>query len=187
MAGLVAAAAGVALAAGAATTQAAAAGNPMVAVKGGIDPGALRGAAVFGDTPPDTPETVSFVLAEQNLSALESTVEAGSLRHYLSVRQFASTYGQSTTNIAALQSYLAKFAITTQVYPDDVDVVANGPASSRPAEAPAVERVDLATQLGDLTSQVTTMTTAVKKLSKDVGKLSKDVKRLSKKKRKRKR
>ena len=67
-----------------------------------------------------------------------------------------------------------------------VDVAANGQAISRPAEAPAVERVELATQLSDLTSQVTTMTTAVKKLSKDVGKLSKDVKRLSKKKKKKK-
>ena len=65
-----------------------------------------------------------------------------------------------------------------------VDVVTNGRASSRPAEAPAVELVELAAQLGDLISQVTTMTTAVEKLSKDVGRLSKDVKRLSKKKKK---
>jgi methyl-accepting chemotaxis protein len=63
-----------------------------------------------------------------------------------------------------------------------VDVLSNGKATSRRAEAPAVELVELATQLGDLTSQVTTMTKAVKRLSKNVGKLSKDVKRLSKKK-----
>jgi methyl-accepting chemotaxis protein len=65
-----------------------------------------------------------------------------------------------------------------------VDVVSDGKATPRRAEAPAVDLVELATQLGDLTSQVTTMTKAVKKLSKDVGKLSKDVKRLSKKKQK---
>ena len=63
-----------------------------------------------------------------------------------------------------------------------VDVVSNGKASSRRAEPPAVELVELATQLGDITSQVTTMTKAVKKLSKDVGKRSKAVKRPSKKK-----
>jgi methyl-accepting chemotaxis protein len=65
-----------------------------------------------------------------------------------------------------------------------VDVVSDGRATPRRAEAPAVELVELATQLRDFTSQVTTMTKAVKKLSKDVGKLSKDVKRLSKKKKK---
>jgi hypothetical protein len=62
-----------------------------------------------------------------------------------------------------------------------LDVVGDSKASSRRAEAPAVELIELATQLGDLTSQVTTMTNAIRKLSKDVGKLSKDVKKLSKK------
>jgi septal ring factor EnvC (AmiA/AmiB activator) len=62
------------------------------------------------------------------------------------------------------------------------DVVTNSKESSRPAEAPAVELVELATQLGDLTSQAATMTKAVRKISKDVRKLSKEVRKLSKKK-----
>ena len=37
-------------------------------------------------------------------------------------------YGQSQYNISQLQSYLNQFGITTQVYPDDVDVVATGTA-----------------------------------------------------------
>lgn len=65
-----------------------------------------------------------------------------------------------------------------------VEVVSNGKATSRRAEASAVELVELATQLSDLASQVTAMTKAVKRLSKDVGKLSRDVKRLSNRKKK---
>ena len=54
-----------------------------------------------------------------------------------------------------------------------IEDLGNSKASSRNAEAEAVEPVDLSAQLAELTSQVTKMTKAVKKLSKDVKKLSK--------------
>jgi len=47
---------------------------------------------------------------------------------YLSVGQFAARHGQPVSNIDALTSYLAGFGITTTVYADDLDVVANGTA-----------------------------------------------------------
>ena len=44
---------------------------------------------------------MSFILKEQDVSSLERQVESG-VRNYLSVSQFARTYGQSTSNIEAL-------------------------------------------------------------------------------------
>jgi kumamolisin len=111
-------------------TQVAASGpgpNTMVAVQQGISAAILPHASVFGNTPADTQETVSFVLREQNLSELEASVESG-VQSYLSVSQFAQTYGQSQSNVSQLQAYLAQFGISTQAYADDVDVVANGTA-----------------------------------------------------------
>lgn len=102
--------------------------NRLVPVTPGINAATLPGAKAFGNTPGNTPETVSFVLREQNLGQLESGVQQG-LRSYLSVSQFAATYGQSSGNIAQLQSYLAGFGIKTQAYADHVDVVATGTAS----------------------------------------------------------
>jgi subtilase family serine protease len=96
-------------------------------VQPGISAASLPGATVFGNTPASTPETVSFVLREQNLPQLEAKVEQG-VRGYLSVSQFAQTYGQSQSTISQLQIYLAQFGITTVVYPDNVDVVASGTA-----------------------------------------------------------
>jgi subtilase family serine protease len=101
--------------------------NTPVPVQPGISAASLHNATLFGTTDPRTPETVSFVLREQNLPELEASVEHG-VGSYLSVSQFAQTYGQSQSNISGLQSYLAQFRITTQVYPDDVDVVASGTA-----------------------------------------------------------
>lgn len=110
------------------STEAVAAGSgSMVAVQEGTDVAALPGARVFGDTPASTPETVSFVLREQNLPQLEASVQQG-VEHFLSVDQFARTYGQSPAHIAELRGYLAKFGISTDVYRDNVDVVAHGTA-----------------------------------------------------------
>src|SRR6202167_2184461 len=103
--------------------------NTPTQVPGGINAAALPGASPFGTTPPDTPVTVSFVLKEQGISSLETQVESGIPQsNYLSVSQFAARYGQPASNISALTSYLAGFGITTSVYPDDVNVVANGTA-----------------------------------------------------------
>jgi kumamolisin len=96
-------------------------------VPSGINVTALPGVEVFGDTPADTPETVSFILDERNLASLEAQVQYG-VRSYLSVGQFASFYGQTPANISALTSYLKSFGISTDVYADNVDVVATGTA-----------------------------------------------------------
>ncbi|HTU94390.1 MAG TPA: S53 family peptidase [Solirubrobacteraceae bacterium] len=99
----------------------------MTKVAQGVNPASLPGSTVFGDTPANTPETVSFVLRAQNLGQLESAVTNG-VSHFLSVGQFASIYGQDPSTIAALRSYLAGFGIKTASYPDNIDVVANGTA-----------------------------------------------------------
>jgi kumamolisin len=101
--------------------------NAQVPVQQGTDVAALPGATAFGDTPPSTPETVSFIMRERNLPQLKAAV-AGGVTNFLSVGQFAATYGQTPANIAQLTGYLAKFGISTQVYADNVDVVATGTA-----------------------------------------------------------
>jgi kumamolisin len=103
--------------------------NTPTAVQAGISAADIPGTQVFGDTPADTPVTVSFILKEQNIGSLEAQVEAGFPRYdYLSVSQFAARYGQPASNVNALTSYLASYGITTDVYADHVDVVANGTA-----------------------------------------------------------
>ena len=101
--------------------------NPLVRVTPGISAASVPGAIGFGTTPASTPETVSFVFKEQNLGQLEAAVTSG-IKNYLSVGQFASEYGANPALIAALESYLGKFGITTSVYAGNVDVVANGTA-----------------------------------------------------------
>jgi len=108
---------------------AAAVGGPLVAVGHGVDAASLPGATVFGTTPAATPESVSFVLRERNLPALESAVESGAHAD-LSVAQFAQAYGQSPADIYLLQVYLAAFGIQTQSYADDLDVAATGTAGA---------------------------------------------------------
>jgi kumamolisin len=103
--------------------------NTPTTVSAGINAAAISGATVFGNTTADTPVTVSFVLKERNIQALEARVEGGIPRsNYLSVSQFAARYGQPASNINSLTSYLAGFGIKTDVYADNVDVVATGTA-----------------------------------------------------------
>jgi len=101
--------------------------NAYVPVPSGSSVSSLPGAIAFGSTPSSTPETVSFILDEQDIGQLEASAEAG-LAKYLSVAQFAQVYGQSQADIAELQAYLSQFGITTTVYPNDIDVVATGTA-----------------------------------------------------------
>ena len=101
--------------------------NTPETVSSGINAAQLPGATVFGDTPASTPETVPFILRERNLGSLQARAVTGS-RNYLSLSQFASVYGQTAANISALTSYLAHFGIKTDVYADNVDVVATGTA-----------------------------------------------------------
>jgi subtilase family serine protease len=93
----------------------------------GVSAAQLPGAAAFGTTPASTPETVSFILRERHAGLLQAQATTG-FRRYLTVRQFAAAYGQSPASIAALTSYLARYGITTTVYPDNLDVVAAGTA-----------------------------------------------------------
>ncbi len=102
--------------------------NTPEKVASGVTAAQLKGATVFGDTPGDTPETVSFILRERNLPSLESQVTHG-VRHYVSVSQFARTYGQSPAVISALTSYLASFGIKSEVYADNVDISTTGTAA----------------------------------------------------------
>jgi kumamolisin len=101
--------------------------NTPTVLQQGVSAATLPHASVFGTTPSDTPETVSFVLKENNQGYLESAVTHG-VRNYLSVGQFAAEFGQSERNINALTSYLAGYGIKTDVYADRVDVVATGTA-----------------------------------------------------------
>jgi kumamolisin len=99
--------------------------NGRTPVPGSIDVAALPGAVELGSSSPSTPEIVSFVLTERNLSQLESSVEQG-VHQFLTVPEFAARYGQTTGNIATLEAYLAKYGITSAAYQDGVDVVTHG-------------------------------------------------------------
>ena len=74
-AGVLAVATPAAATAGAA--QAASGPNNPQKVPTGILAPAMPGASAFGNTPPSTPEQVSFILKERNVSPLESAVTGG--------------------------------------------------------------------------------------------------------------
>ncbi|TWP38014.1 S53 family peptidase [Leekyejoonella antrihumi] len=99
----------------------------LVAVAGGVTASSLPGGSVFGNTDPNTPEAVSFVLKERGMSSLENQVESG-VTHDLSVQQFARRYGQSPQSIRELTDYLKHFGIATTVYANGVNVSATGTA-----------------------------------------------------------
>jgi subtilase family serine protease len=100
----------------------------MTHVPAGINAAALPHAVRTGTTPASTKETVSFIMKEQHQPVLSAAVEHG-LHSYLSVKSFASIYGQPWAHISALQNYLAGFHITTTVDADNVDVISHGTAA----------------------------------------------------------
>ena len=126
-AGVLAVAAPVAATAGTAQASSAPGPNTPEQVPTGLLASSLQGASAFGDTPSDTPEQVSFILKERDVSQLESAVTRG-LTRFDSVGQFAGKYGQTSGVVGALTSYLTSFGITTTVYPGNVDVSASGTA-----------------------------------------------------------
>jgi subtilase family serine protease len=126
-AGALTVAAAVAATGGAAQASTTPGPNTPEKVPTGVLASSLPGASVFGNTAPSTPEQVSFILKERNKSQLESSVTGG-LSRFDSVSQFGSKYGQSQAVVNALTGYLAKFGITTSVYPGNVDVSASGTA-----------------------------------------------------------
>ena len=95
-------------------------------------PQGIGGAAVMQPTgvftPGSTPETVSFILKARNAASLEGSVASGMPGGYLSVRRFASSYGQSTASIAALEKYLTGFGLKVSAYADGLVVNATGTA-----------------------------------------------------------
>src|ERR1700761_7165379 len=111
-AGLVAglAIAAIPVAASAAGASTSAGPNSLVKVQQGTNPTVIPGTTVFGTTPSDTPETVSFILKANDLASLEAKVIGGGFNasNYLSVTQFADTYGQGKV-AAELSSYLARY------------------------------------------------------------------------------
>jgi kumamolisin len=98
-----------------------------VAVAQGLDAAAFGAHRVF-PVKGSTKETVSFVLRLRNASALKSVVQAGMPHGYLSVKSFASEYGQTRAHVAALQKYLKHYGIKSTVYGDRLDVSATGRA-----------------------------------------------------------
>jgi kumamolisin len=126
-AGVLAVAAPVAVAATAAQATTTPSSRTPERVPTGLLAAALPGAKAFGTTPASTPETVSFILKERNLSALESAVTGG-LSTFNTVGQFAGEYGQTPAVVDAVTSYLASFGIKATVYPGNVDVSAAGTA-----------------------------------------------------------
>jgi kumamolisin len=99
-----------------------------VAVPQGVAAAALKGAGVFGPTPPGTPEQVSFILKARHLGALEADVAGGTPGGALSTAQFAARFGQTPAHIAALRAYLSGFGIKTTSYRDRLDLRATGTA-----------------------------------------------------------
>ena len=81
---------------------------------------------MFGKTPPNTPETVSFIMRAQPGAARGLGHARGDSD--LTVPEFAAAYGGDPTAIHQLQSYLAGFRISTTVDADQVNVVATGTA-----------------------------------------------------------
>jgi kumamolisin len=126
-AGVLTVAASVAATSGAAQASSTPAPNTPETVPTGLLASSLPGASAFGSTAPSTPEQVSFILKERDISQLESSVTGGKTS-FDSVSQFASKYGQSSAVVGALTSYLANFGITTSVYAGNVDVSASGTA-----------------------------------------------------------
>lgn len=98
------------------------------AVAQGIDPASLPASRVF-PTPNKTKETVSFVLKVRNLSSLELSVNRGMPGGFLSVRQFASRYGQLHSRISALEHFLAHYGLKPVAYADGLDVTVSGTAA----------------------------------------------------------
>jgi subtilase family serine protease len=84
--------------------------------------------SVFGDTPADTPENVSFILRINELGALEAQVQHGMSHGFLSVSDFAHRYGQSSKNITALETYLANYGISSQAMANGLDIQTSGTA-----------------------------------------------------------
>lgn len=89
---------------------------------------ALAGGVALGATPAASLLSVSLVLRPRHLGQLEAKVERGFARPYLSVGQFAATYGQTPEVIDQLTGYLAGYGIASAVAPNRLEIKAAGSA-----------------------------------------------------------
>ncbi|MCL6452658.1 MAG: S53 family peptidase [Alicyclobacillus sp.] len=108
--------------------------SSLVDVPQGVGSQVLQQSSVFGNTPADTPVTVSIILRAQHEDQLQQLIQSQStpgspnFRRFLSVKQFAEQFGQPTAVIQAITAYLAHFGIQTSVYPDNLAITADGTA-----------------------------------------------------------
>jgi kumamolisin len=100
-----------------------------VPVPQGANPALAPGATPTGTTAGSTPIVVSFILKGRNQAELAARVDGGWHGRYLTVRQFASRYGQTPQYVHALERYLRGYGIGTTVTRDNLDVTAVGFAS----------------------------------------------------------
>jgi subtilase family serine protease len=110
------------------TAAGAASAGGKAGISQGLGAAALTTTPPFGDTPADTPETVSFILNARDLGGLEGKVQAGMPGGFLSVDKFAQQYGQPAKNISALENYLSQYDITSHAMTNGLDVQATGTA-----------------------------------------------------------
>ncbi len=105
-----------------------------VPVPQGVGQEILQKSTVFGSTPTNTPVTVSIVLKTVNTAQLQQYIQqtgtpgSAAYRHYLSVARFAMQFGQPQVVVQGITNYLAKYGIQTTVYPDHLNITANGTA-----------------------------------------------------------
>jgi kumamolisin len=91
------------------------------------DPGqALASASDVGPADDTTPMQVSFILRLRQSVALQAQVQTGWARPFLTTAQFAASYGQPRSVIAAIENYLAGFGIQSSAYADNLDISAVG-------------------------------------------------------------
>jgi subtilase family serine protease len=99
-----------------------------VSVSQGLGASVLSGYTPFGDTPADTPETVSIYLNANNRNRLQAQVLAGMPSGFLTRGQFAQQYGASPAVIAGIENYLEGFGITARAMSDNLVIQTTGTA-----------------------------------------------------------
>ncbi|MHB1733487.1 MAG: S53 family peptidase, partial [Ferrimicrobium acidiphilum] len=82
-----------------------------------------------GATAGTTQMRVSFILKGQNISSLQSKVDAGWTGPYLTPVEFAQKYGQTPLYVKQLISYLNSYGIQAQAMTDMLDVTSQGTAT----------------------------------------------------------
>ena len=117
-----------------ALTSGGAAAASRSVVPQGLTRAVTTNSTVFGNTPANTPVTVSIILTTRNTYQLhqfiQNTVTPGNpqFRRFLTTQQFAQQYGQGPEVIQSIVNYFQQYGITASVYPDNLDITLNGTA-----------------------------------------------------------